>query len=126
MKLVIGGVYQGKRQYASHQYKIREEQWVDGNVCEPEELVSAAAVYDFHAYIRRQLKEGKDVCGLGQELFEKNPQIVVVSDEVGYGIVPMKAEERAWREACGRVCTVLAQKADEVVRVCCGIGRRIK
>ena len=63
---------------------------------------------------------------LGKELYEKNPQIVVVTDEVGYGIVPMEAEERAWREACGRVCTVLAQQAEEVVRVCCGIGRRIK
>lgn len=126
MKLVIGGAYQGKKAYASRQYEIKDEQWADGKTCNEEELMSAAAVYDFHIFIRRQLGEGRDAQKLGQELWEKNPQIVVVSDEVGYGIVPMEAEERAWREACGRVCTILAEKSEEVVRVCCGIGRRIK
>lgn len=126
MKLVIGGAYQGKRAYASGQYHISEECWIDGNVCSGEELLCAAAVYDFHIFIRRKMKEEQDVLQFAQDLCEKNPKIVVVSDEVGYGIVPMEAGERAWREACGRVCTVLAEKADEVTRVCCGIGRRIK
>lgn len=126
MKLVIGGAYQGKKAYASRQYKISEKCWMDGKVCSKEELLSAAAVYDFHILIRRLLKNEQDVLLFARELCEKNPQIIVVSDEVGYGIVPVDAEERAWREACGRVCTVLAEKADEVIRVCCGIGRRIK
>lgn len=126
MKLVIGGAYQGKREYASRQYHISETGWMDGKVCSGNDLLSAEAVHDFHVLIRRQLREGQDVLQFARDLCEKNPQIVVVSDEVGYGIVPVEAEERAWREACGRVCTVLAEHADEVVRVCCGIGRRIK
>lgn len=126
MKLIIGGAYQGKKGYASERYHISEECWLDGKACSREELEGAAAVYDFHAFIRRLLREEQDILRFARELCEKNPQLVVVSDEVGYGIVPMEAEERAWREACGRACTVLAEHADEVVRVCCGIGRRIK
>ena len=38
----------------------------------------------------------------------------------------MEAKEREWREACGRVCTKLAAYADQVTRVCCGLGTRIK
>lgn len=126
MKLIIGGAYQGKKEYASRAYHLNESIWADGKSCSWEEVLCAAAVHDFHVLIRRQLIEGKDILSLGKELCERNPKIIVVTDEVGYGIVPMEAEERAWREACGRVCTVLAEKADEVVRVCCGIGRRIK
>lgn len=126
MKLIIGGAYQGKKAYASREYQIKENMWADGATCQWGEVLSTPAVHNFHILIRRLLQEGTDVVSLGKELYEKNPQIVVVTDEVGYGIVPMEAEERAWREECGRVCTVLAQQAEEVVRVCCGIGRRIK
>jgi len=34
--------------------------------------------------------------------------------------------DREWREAVGRTCCYIAKKADEVVRVVCGVGNRIK
>ena len=49
-----------------------------------------------------------------------------LDNEVGGGIVPMDREERAWREACGRALCVLATHADQVTRVVCGIGVRLK
>ena len=59
-------------------------------------------------------------------LLQENPDLIIVTDEVGYGIVPMDAKDREWREACGRVCTKLAAHAAQVVRVCCGIGTQLK
>lgn len=59
-------------------------------------------------------------------LIEKNPDLVVVSNELGYGIVPMEKQDRLWRETTGRVCTCLASRASEVVRVVCGIGTWLK
>lgn len=59
-------------------------------------------------------------------LYEKNPDIVIVSNELGYGIVPMEKKDRMWREAAGRICTALAARSDEVVRVVCGVGMRLK
>ena len=60
------------------------------------------------------------------EIPEGNPDIVVVSQEVGYGVVPMDAFDRKYREAVGRVCTGLASKSKKVTRVVCGIGTVIK
>lgn len=46
---------------------------------------------------------------------------IVTCSEVGAGIVPLDAQERAWREAVGRMSCELASQADAVVRMVCGI-----
>lgn len=46
---------------------------------------------------------------------------IVTCSEVGAGIVPLDAQERAWREAVGRMSCKLASQADVVVRMVCGI-----
>ena len=51
---------------------------------------------------------------------------IAVSNEVGSGVVPLDPEERAWREAVGRVGCRIAAEADEVYRVVAGIVQRIK
>lgn len=52
-------------------------------------------------------------------------KILVITD-VSQGIVPMEAETRAFREMNGRLMLYLAREAEEVYRVFCGIGKRIK
>ena len=59
-------------------------------------------------------------------LFLKNPDVILVSQEVGYGVVPVDAFDRKYREAVGRVCTKLAAYSHKVTRVVCGIGTVIK
>ena len=49
-----------------------------------------------------------------------------LGDEIGNGIVPMEHEEREYRELTGRLLCELANKADRVERIVCGIGERIK
>lgn len=128
LNLVIGGAWQGKRAYAEEHYHITGADWTDGAVCLPEEFSDARAVYSLHAYIRRRMEAGKTQEELAEEILAAcgNKLRVITSDEVGCGVVPMDAEERAWREACGRICTRLASQADQVVRVCCGVGTVIK
>lgn len=126
MNLIIGGTHQGKKQYAATTYNIPDNSWQDGATCPMESIYTTLAIHNFHLYLRRLLSEREDVKNFAEELFMKNPSLLIVTDEVGYGIVPIDREERIWREACGRVCTVLAEKSDSVVRVCCGIGQKIK
>lgn len=57
---------------------------------------------------------------------EQYPNWIIISDEVGNGIVPMEKEERAYREVLGRILIEAASKADRVERVICGLGQRIK
>lgn len=52
-------------------------------------------------------------------------KILIITD-VSQGIVPMDARTRAFREMNGRLMLYLASEADEVWRVFCGIGKRIK
>lgn len=51
---------------------------------------------------------------------------VVACNEVGSGIVPVERKEMAVREVTGRLCILLAQRADVVVRMVCGIPQVIK
>ena len=101
MEMIIGGAYQGKSSYAKKQFP--DVKWKCGA-----ELT------------------GEDLSGLAEKLAEKNPGVVLVSEEVGYGIVPADAFERQYREAVGRVCTELAGKSSRVTRVVCGIGMVLK
>ena len=124
MELIVGGAFQGQLDYAKKQFpQIR---WTDGSVCGEEELCSCEGVYDFQEYIRRAMKEGQDVTDLARMLISRNPKIILVSDEVGYGVVPVDHFERKYREAVGRICTRLAEYSGRVHRVICGVGTVIK
>lgn len=124
MELIIGGAFQGKGEYAK--YAFPEVTWRKGNEVEEEELLKSEGILSFHKYIEKEMRAGRDVRTLAKHLIEQNPDIILVSDEVGYGVVPVDAFERAYREAVGRVCTELASFSTRVIRVICGVGTVIK
>lgn len=111
MELYIGG-------YGSGKYECVES------------LVSEVKIWkDFHLFVREELKAGKSPELLKKEIFEiigKNPEIVIVSDEIGNGIVPSDIFERMYREETGRLLCAIAEKAQKVVRIVCGLPQRIK
>ena len=99
--MIIGGAYQGKLAYAKETFP--DVRWTDGEQC-----------------------EGEDISELAKQLKEKNPDLILVTDEIGYGIVPMDPFLREVRETTGRICTELAKDAKSVIRVVCGIPTVIK
>ena len=124
MEMIIGGAYQGKTVYAIKEYPLLN--WADGDKVTEEELMRAQGVTDFQKYIRRELEKERDVSELAEQIILKNPDVILVSQEVGYGVVPVDAFDRKYREAVGRVCTKLAAYSHKVTRVVCGIGTVIK
>lgn len=124
MKMIIGGAYQGKAAYAKAQFP--DVDWKFGGGITEEELLKAEGVLGFQEYIRKALKAGEDLTGLAEKLAQQDTDVILVSEEVGYGIVPADAFERQYREAVGRVCTALAAKSRRVTRVVCGIGTVLK
>ena len=128
MKMVIGGAYQGKLQWAREHFKdLSIDTWIDGETCEMEDIFCCGGIYHFHQYIERLMESSCETrLQFVQLLIEKNPQIIIITDEIGYGIVPLDKKEREYREFVGRVCTALAKESDEVYRVICGIGSRLK
>ncbi|WP_330654222.1 bifunctional adenosylcobinamide kinase/adenosylcobinamide-phosphate guanylyltransferase [Faecalicatena faecalis] len=129
MKLVIGGAHQGKWEYAKRKYggiEPAEFHWVDGKSCSFEEVYSCGGIYHFELLMKRMMKAGEDTSHLASRIAEKNPDIVIVSTEIGYGLVPIDAFDREYREQTGRVCTQLAELSSRVDRVVCGIGVTLK
>ena len=61
-----------------------------------------------------------------ERLLEDRPDVVILCNEVGSGVVPMDREERAWRERVGRTCCALAEQAERVERLFCGIPTVLK
>lgn len=122
MILIVGGAYQGKEAFAKEQFPNLH--WVDGTTCSIGDFSEAEGMLNFHEYIRRGMQERQELEHLAEEVLASLQ--VVVTDELGYGIVPMDAFDRAYREKTGRICTEIASGADKVYRVICGIGTVIK
>ena len=75
---------------------------------------------------RRENPRATVLAEFHETICAEQPDAVVVANEVGAGVVPVSAEDRAFREAVGRALCVMAQEAQQVTRVVCGIGVRIK
>lgn len=136
MELYIGGINQGKLAYVLNRYKLCMESpyLCDGAFCSKEEILSKPYINHFHDFIKRLLQE-QDVnegATTGymedflEEFFQKNPKAVVISNEVGYGIVPMDRKDRIFRETVGRCLCRIAARATRVERIVCGLGMVIK
>ena len=61
-----------------------------------------------------------------ERLLKERPHVVILCNEVGSGVVPMDRDDRAWRERVGRTCCTLAERADCVIRMYCGIPSILK
>ena len=60
MRLVLGGVAQGKRNYVKTAYHRSENDIFSGENAELEQLCGAKAVDKFHLWVRRKVKEQAD------------------------------------------------------------------
>ena len=113
MVLVIGGAGAGKRDYVKS-LGYSEQDIADGLIDDRK------VVYHLQNIVFDDPDRAPE---LFDQLLAKE---VVVCDEVGSGIIPLSARERQAREATGRLCIRLAQRARRVVRLVCGIPVVIK
>ncbi len=125
MTLIIGGAFQGKTDFAVNKLGISPERIIDGGSCAVDDVFSAAALRHFERLIERIIPN-KDPIDFAREICGENPDITIISDEIGSGIIPADKRDREWREAVGRSLCVLAEFADTVIRVSCGIPVAIK
>ncbi|HTN98855.1 MAG TPA: bifunctional adenosylcobinamide kinase/adenosylcobinamide-phosphate guanylyltransferase, partial [Nordella sp.] len=81
-------------------------------------------------WINNLIYHGKDVAAEVKRLCDMLPKlkgrVVLVSNEVGLGIVPDNALARTFRDEAGRANQALAAVADEVVFVAAGLPMTLK
>ena len=126
MKLVTGGAFQGKKEYAKLRFGLKDAEMTDGALASFEEIFQCRCMYHFHEWVKKGLKEEWDLAGLADRLQASNPRIRLISNELGCGVVPVDAFDRKYRETAGRICTEIAAKSSQVIRVVCGIGTVLK
>lgn len=126
IKFIIGGKGQGKLQYVLEKEKYNKEDVCFGEECQYEEVFKKPILYNFHLLVKRLLKDKIDPIEFTEDILARHENIIIISDEIGLGIVPMDKEDRNWREVTGRACCIIAKKAALVERVLCGIPMTIK
>lgn len=126
MIFVTGGCFQGKQQWVLQNCQVQPFRVADGAVCSMEAIKSAGVLDHFHLLVRRWMQAGKIPADEAEKILSDNLDIVIITDEIGSGIVPLDVKEREWREVHGRICCQLAGRADAVFRVIAGIGQKIK
>ncbi|MCR5808871.1 MAG: bifunctional adenosylcobinamide kinase/adenosylcobinamide-phosphate guanylyltransferase [Clostridiales bacterium] len=124
MDLIIGGAYQGKLNYAVNKYGFSKEALFDLSAGFPDK--DRACFYHLEALTRRAAAEGLSPDEIVKSLLPHIKNAVVISREVGCGIVPTDKAERLFRETHGAVLRKLAEKADSVTRIFCGLEERLK
>ena len=126
MKLVIGGYANGKLDYVLGRPVAQAYRVYDGCLPEEAEWLEQVIIDHLNLWIKKQLEEQQNPEQRLDEFLKQCPDCILISDEIGNGIVPMDAFERKYREKTGRILIELAKQADEVVRVVCGIGQKLK
>lgn len=113
MVLITGGCASGKRSFAL------SLGYADADI--------ADAVLDEHPVVCHAEELAACFAGPVEELAHAlAAKELVTCREMGCGPVPANAEDRALRERVGRLSCILAQQADCVVRMVCGIPCVIK
>lgn len=150
MEVYFGGAFQGKLEYVLEKKGCLKV--ADGAGCSLKDIKEAQVLNHLHLYIKRlTYKEGAaynttvddtittddtitadttaktmSAAEIINDIYEANPDIILICDEVGGGIVPLKKEDRIYREVVGRALCCAVKKSDRVERVMCGIGQCLK
>lgn len=118
MMFVTGPAFSGKRAYVrqlmgwSTEELARHAMWDVQNIVANTPAQKTAGVLS-----------DPELAALAEDLATYD---VVIACELGGGVVPLDASQRAQRENAGRLACLLAQRADCVVRICCGIPQVLK
>ena len=106
MIFVTGPLFSGKQEYICNALGWSEQDFAENGVRDVQELAASG-----------------NLDALADEL---SRYAVVIATEVGGGVVPVDPLERYEREQAGRLSCLLAERAQTVIRVQCGLPQFLK
>ena len=122
MIFVIGPLFSGKQDYIMQALGWSETDFLEKAVRDVQNLAAEAAEAVGASPSPLDDLQEKLRC-LADSLSQKE---VVIATETGCGVIPLDPRERRNREAAGRLSCLLAERAETVVRICCGIPQVLK
>ncbi len=126
MYLITGGAYQGKTDYTVSTFRIDERNIADGKTVVIEEINKFLCIKNFHILVKRMINAGKTSEEMKIIVDSLDENTIIITDEIGNGIVPINRFERNWREQTGRLCCYIASISRKVIRLSGGIPVIIK
>lgn len=124
MILVVGGAYSGKLEFVKETYGIEKSDifyCTEGNIDFSKKVISG-----LHRFTYANSVHGKNSLEIIEANLELLQDKIIICDEISSGIVPLKKEERVWREDTGRCLQFLSKEASKVYRIFCGIPTVLK
>lgn len=125
--LVFGGAYNGKLSFVKEKFNISDEEILTLNNIDDLEIdFSKKVINKFQNLTYKMFLENQDPLKYileNESLFKDK---IIISDDICEGIVPLKKEDRIWRENTGKCLQYLSKNSKEVYRVFCGIPMVIK
>lgn len=124
MNLIIGGAYQGKRDFAMSTFGYQE---ADIFTCQGTHIdFSTGCVDHVEEFVFACVQAGKDPVAYFEENRELWQNCTLICQDLSCGVVPLGAELRSWRNGTGSLCQYLARHAQRVSRIFCGLEQRLK
>lgn len=124
MILILGGAYQGKKDYAMERYSLSAD---DVFTCSGTQIdFTKPCIYALEAFTFACIQENIDPV----EFMKTNQKIIqntiFVCQDIFCGVVPMERQLRLWRDTTGKLCQYLSSQSEEVFRIYCGLEQRLK
>lgn len=126
MKLILGGYANGRTAYAMQNYQLTESDCFDAAAEPLARWNGQRLILHAEQLVNLWLEQGKKPCTEILSWLERWQNAVLITQEVGCGLVPVTPQQRQLREAVGHFNRLLAECAETVERVCCGLGMQLK
>lgn len=124
MDFIFGGAYQGKTAYAKEKYGFTAEEIF---TCQEGQIdFSYPCIRHLEDFCLHCVKEKQDAVAVLEENRGKWKNTVFLCADLSCGVVPMDAQDRAWRQETGRVMQYLSAHANSVTRIFCGLEQKLK
>lgn len=132
MHIILGGAFNGKRQYVKESYSeapvtFFEGNWPDITLIQPGQTI---AIGRFEEMLRDydHLSEDAVVELMLKKLhaLDKDYNVICICTDMSRGIVPLEKELRRQRDICGRLYQYLCKEADSVTRIWYGLAQTLK
>lgn len=124
MKLIIGGAWQGKREFARTAFGVAEG---DIFTCCGEQIdFSAKCIDKIEEFTLACANAGLDPVDCFRREKAQWQDSILICQDLFCGVVPVDPVLRQWRQDTGRLCQYLSREAEQVSRIFCGLEQRLK
>ena len=125
MHIIIGGAYNGKREYVRTILAGREAEWREIGHSYNSDAIQTIVISGIEQWLAEtNLSEAEAIDYVLAAVAGRD--VIVVLTDIGRGIVPIDAQQRKLRDTCGRLYQRLMAEADEVTRIWYGVAQTLK